>query len=299
MQRFLCLLALLALPLLAVAAPEKQPSVVRHLQEISVTIRSSSGEGSGSLVTTTDGTNWVLTAGHVIDDLREVRDIVDSKTGGTKKVIEFRDAKVIRTLIEDGRTVGRYELDAEVVRYSPFDTGHDLAVLKVRKRGFSKDTTTFYLDKATPEIGADLYHCGSLLGQMGANSLTTGIVSQHGRLIRGVIYDQTTCTAFPGSSGGGVYLKQDGRYVGMVVRGAGEGFNLIVPIRRIRDWSKEVGVEFILDPSQPVPDEKTLKSKPVEDVPPVNGSGEARPKSFLTQPLFWRKQANGETSCPD
>ena len=39
------------------------------------------------------------------------------------------------------------------------------------------------------------------------------------------IFDQTTCVAFPGSSGGGVFLKRDDpRYVGMLVRGAGEGF---------------------------------------------------------------------------
>ena len=58
--------------------------------------------------------------------------------------------------------------------------------------------------------------------------------------------------AFPGSSGGGVYLT-DGRYVGMIVRGAGETFNLTVPIRRMREWAKRMGVEFTLDPSLKVP----------------------------------------------
>ena len=62
-------------------------------------------------------------------------------------------------------------------------------------------------------------------------------MSQVGRVLDlgsggGTVFDQTTVTAFPGSSGGGVFLT-DGKYVGMLVRGAGETFNLIVPVRRM------------------------------------------------------------------
>ena len=68
--------------------------------------------------------------------------------------------------------------------------------------------------------------------------MTSGIISQVGRIHGKVEFDQTTVTAFPGSSGGGVYL-QDGRYVGMIVRGAGEGFNLMVPVRRMVRWAEK------------------------------------------------------------
>jgi hypothetical protein len=111
-----------------------------------------------------------------------------------------------------------------------------------------------------------------LLGQLGANSMTDGIYSQHGRIIRSLnkhIFDQTTCTAFPGSSGGGVFLKQDGdtRYVGMLVRGAGEGFNLIVPIRRMTEYCKEHKIMWALDKSVNMPSEEDLKKMPVESTP--------------------------------
>jgi S1-C subfamily serine protease len=108
-----------------------------------------------------------------------------------------------------------------------------------------------------------------LLGQFGSNSLTTGVVSQIGRVLdlgaNGVIFDQTTVTAFPGSSGGGVFLKSDGRYVGMLVRGAGEQFNLTVPVRRLRDWAKSSKIEWAIDPSLPMPSAEELKKLPIED----------------------------------
>ena len=48
--------------------------------------------------------------------------------------------------------------------------------------------------------------------------MTTGIMSQVGRMLAlnsstKVLFDQTTVTAFPGSSGGGVFLT-DGQYIG-------------------------------------------------------------------------------------
>jgi len=105
---------------------------------------------------------------------------------------------------------------------------------------------------------------------MGANSMTDGIYSQHGRLIKSLnkyVFDQTTCTAFPGSSGGGVYLKSDARYIGMLVRGAGEGFNLIVPVRRMRDYCEKHEIMWALDPKLEMPSEDDIKKISIENEP--------------------------------
>ncbi len=161
-------------------------------------------------------------------------------------------------------------MDAEVLKYSDAKNGHDLALLRVRKFNFVKDTVTFYLDKEIPKLGEDLLHVGSLLGQMGANSMTDGIYSQHGRLIKSLnkhVFDQTTCTAFPGSSGGGVYLKSDARYVGMLVRGAGEGFNLIVPVRRMVEYCEKHKIMWAIDKKVAMPSEAELKKIPIENSP--------------------------------
>jgi hypothetical protein len=184
--------------------------------------------------------------------------------------VEFKDPMVVKEIRQNGRTVGRLQMDAEVLKYSNADDGHDLALLRVRKFNFVTDTVTFYLDKEIPKLGEDLLHVGSLLGQMGANSMTDGIYSQHGRLIKHLnkhVFDQTTCTAFPGSSGGGVYLKSDARYVGMLVRGAGEGFNLIVPVRRMADYCEKHKIMWALDRDRPMPNEKELKEMPIENSP--------------------------------
>jgi len=239
-------------------------SVGEQLQDVSVTIKTRRGEGSGVLIRRGEW-NYVLTAAHVVDSLRSTREVVDTK-GGKRTVVEFGTAEVVQKLVQDGRIVGTLSIEAVVVTFSDSDTGEDLALLKIRKRRFSEASASFYLDERIPSVGTDLYHVGSLLGETGSNSLTTGILSQIGRVLDDKVYDQTSCTAFPGSSGGGVYLKDTGEYVGMLTRGAGETFNLIVPVRRITIWAKRVGVSFVLNPDLEVPSDADLKKIPIEDV---------------------------------
>ena len=271
----------------AQAHEEMKPLVSAHLQEISVTIRAGSAEGSG-VACVRDGITYIWTAAHVVDGLRGTREVIDPKTGSKRTVVEFRDAKVIKMLSENGRTVGRIEMDAEVIRYSGFRHGEDLALLRVRKKGFIKTSAKFYLEKKIPSLGTRLLHVGSLLGALGSNSLTDGVMSQHGRLIGKTVYDQTTVTAFPGSSGGGVYLT-DGRYMGMLVRGAGEGFNLIVPIRRLRAWAKRAGVEWAIDPGVKVPPREELDKLPIEDV----GGKSSSSTGGKSLPCLIKKQPKG------
>ena len=47
-------------------------------------------------------------------------------------------------------------------------------------------------------------------------------------------------------------------------RGAGETFNLIVPVRRMYDWAKEVGILWALDESVAVPPLEEILKMPVE-----------------------------------
>ena len=249
----------------ALGAAEPPEAVVPHLQNISVTIKAGFSEGSGVLYVR-DNQCFVWTAGHVIDGLRTTRKVVDPKTGQQKTVVEFSDAKVVKTLIESGRTVGRYELDAQVMKYSDATHGEDLAILRVRAKNQFKSGVTFYDGDKPPALGTRLYHVGSLLGEVGSGSLTDGIVSQHGRLIGKTIFDQTNATSFPGSSGGGIYLADKGPYVGMLVRGAGEGFSLYVPVRRMRSWAKTAKVEWAMDPKVAMPTQKEFDSMRGEDI---------------------------------
>jgi hypothetical protein len=271
-----------------------------YLQSISVTIHAGSAQGSG-VIKTRGNTNYVWTAGHVIEGLRTTRQVIDPKSGATKTVVEFKDAKVVTELIENGRSVGRLEMDAEVLRYSDADNGEDLALLRIRKKNFIRSTARFCLDEEIPPVGTKLLHVGSLLGQMGSNSLTSGIISQIGRVRGGKIYDQSTCAAFPGSSGGGVYLEKDGRYIGMIVRGAGETFNLMVPVRRMRDWAKRVNVEFAIDDSVPVPTDADICKTPIEEVGGNYSSGGDKKTIDKDHPklIYIKKEANKLVTLPE
>jgi S1-C subfamily serine protease len=240
----------------------ERAAVVGNLQDCSVTVRAGRAFGSG-VIKTRDGINFVWTAAHVVADLRTTREVIDPG-GGRRTVVEFRDAAVIKMLVENGRTVGRMEFDAKVIRYSDADNGEDLALLMIRKRNLVTATVKFFAEVEPPALGSELYHVGSLLGQIGAGSLTAGIMSSHGRVVEGKVYDQVTAPSFPGSSGGGVFMK-DGRYVGMLVRGAGETFGLIVPVRRMAEWARRAKVEWALRDDVPVPGAAELERMPIED----------------------------------
>ena len=237
---------------------------VDFLQSVSVTVVTEEGSGSGVIRVRkmgNDDISFVFTAAHVVDSLRTVKNVIDSKTGTPRLLVEFDDAKVVRTLIEDGRTIGRSEVDARVVK---FNQEEDLAVLQVRQKNYAKAAVQFYLESAPPRLATPVVHVGSLLGEMGSNSVTLGIISQHGRLIESKVFDQVTATAFPGSSGGGVFLY-DGRLVGQVLRGAGENFVLIGPVRRTVQWAKDAGIEWAVNDAVAMPSEKELRSIVVED----------------------------------
>lgn len=263
------------LTLAAIWPPKVSAAEVTDLQDISVTIKAPSGgyfgggsQGSGVMFTRGD-TTFVWTAGHVVSGLRHERELIDPDSGTERKVIEFKDAEVVQEFTENGRRIGEMKFDAKIIKYSDPENGQDLAVLEIRKKNFTKVTTTFYLDDNIPKIGTKLLHVGSLLGQFGSNSLTSGIVSKIGRTLdlgnSNVIFDQTTVTAFPGSSGGGVFLESDYRYIGMLVRGAGEQFNFIVPVRRMKDWAKSTKIMWAMDQTVALPSAEERAKISVED----------------------------------
>ncbi|GAG40110.1 unnamed protein product [marine sediment metagenome] len=140
-------------------------------------------------------------------------------------------------------------------------------------RNYTKASTTFYLGEEIPGIGTELIHVGSLLGDIGSCSFTTGVTSQVGRLLAlddnyaEAVYDQTSAVSFPGSSGGGVFNSETGQYIGMLTAGIrdAQGFAWYVPVRRQRAWAKSVGMEWAMDSMIPMPNEADLKKIPLDD----------------------------------
>jgi len=80
-----------------------------------------------------------------------------------------------------------------------------------------------------------------------------------------MVLDQFSCSAFQGSSGGGIFLR-DGKYLSALTRGAGETFTLGVPIRRIREWCKKEKIEWAINPEIPFPAIDEIMNLPIEDM---------------------------------
>jgi len=232
--------------------------------------------------------NFVWTAAHVVAGLRTVDSVLDAKTGVERKIARFKDAAIVQEHRDRNRRIGESRMDARVVRYSKKE---DLAILMVRKIGYCKESVVFYLENEVPPIGTDLYHVGSMAGQaLGANSMTSGILAQTGRTIDGQVYDQTTVTASPGSSGGGVFLRT-GECIGMLTLGVrtGDNFNFVVPIRRIRAWAKRIGGSWALDVTEKVPSEREILEKSIEDAGMTFGNVDKKKMGVSTMEIRQEK----------
>jgi S1-C subfamily serine protease len=248
--------------------------VAQYLDKTTVTILATEKHsGSGSFFVSKDGQVWVWTCAHVISALRQTKELAP----GVNEVT-FADPEVLKYKMENGRKTGEVKLYAEVIRYSAVDAGEDIALLRIRTKD-SKSVTSvrFYLDDNIIKLGTDISHCGSWYGLLGVNSIDHGILSQHGRIAANKLFDQVSCMAYPGSSGGPVCLRKDGRYVGMLARTAGPGFHLITPIWRIKEWAKKQNLLFAMDNTLPVPTDEVLHKLPIDDsvipiIPPTNDS---------------------------
>jgi len=290
------ILALVAGPA-AAQLPTAPDKVAEYLQTVSVTLKSSTAQGSGTLIVVPiDGkpVTFCWTAAHVVNSLRQVKEIV-APDGSTKKVVTFADAQVVQELIEDGRRVGEVKMDARIVVFSEKE---DLCLLRVRKKGFAVASAVFYEGAEIPKVGSGIFHCGSPGGQeVGAASVTSGIVSQVGRTFSEYTgeFDQVDCAAMPGSSGGAVHLK-DGRYIGMITLGirGGDSFHYMVPIRRVRAWADKMKVDWALGAGKP-PTTAELDALPVEDTGTLLRTDPKTPPAglkYMIRPLLDRLPAD-------
>ena len=182
----------------------------------------SRGSGSGTLVTRQVGDvtkTYVWTAGHVVRE-----EMQKDKT--------FKTVMVYQEYRYKGKLIGESKVKAKVIAYSDPEEGEDLALLEILQDNFRPVTVsaTFDLSADLQEIGTNLIHVGCTQGLY--NSVSYGVISQTDvdLLKNGKMFDQTSTMAYPGSSGGGMYLE-DGKYMGMLTRGGGAGLNFVVPMR--------------------------------------------------------------------
>jgi hypothetical protein len=248
----LCSFLLAVSSCLGISVVQKEITV-DDLLASSVMVTVSDGSGSGVAVKNGDIT-FFWTAAHVVEDEKTIKQVFDAGTKSYIPKVIFNEVKLSQEDYQDNRKVGETFVFGKVVRYSE---RHDLAVIQGYRSNWPKSGSQFIGNEA-PKPGEALWHVGSMHGQRGANSLNAGIFSTAGRLrasfvpneVLPMIYDQVNITAFPGSSGGGVFRQSDNRCIGLVTEFLGPrltpGAVCIVPARRIRSFAKEFQCEWAL-----------------------------------------------------
>ncbi len=245
MLRFLWIAVAVA-PLIVSGDIETPPSFVPPVYEaawstrahstedfLAMSVKVSVGRGNGSGVLFTrevDGVikTYVLTAGHVAAQVG----MSDDKRATIR--LEYR---------HEGLVVGSAECAAECVAYDD-QGGHDLALLEVLQDDFRPLRICAILHSGgVLKVGTEVAHVGCTRRLY--NSYSEGVISQTDVEFDGGNVDQTTVMAYPGSSGGGVWVKETGELYGILVQGIGPGINFIVPARHIRAWADRNGAEWI------------------------------------------------------
>lgn len=202
--------------------PESDTSPVAIVAALmsSVSLRCShvagqTGSGSGNLIHKF-GHTYVLTAAHVVQcEVMSRSNALD---------------KVYMTVYQ-----GTNEWRAYVINY---DSDHDLALLRLESTNLVGRSVRFLSPSIIPLIGTKVLHVGNLQGAF-PRSYSEGVIAMVNAPAPADpfhYYDQTTVTAYPGSSGGGIFTA-DGRYAGMILQWAGPGVNFVCPVRRMVEWA--------------------------------------------------------------
>ena len=206
--------------------PVSSVVIARQARSFSVSIESHGDTGTGSIVFGNDEeeTIYVVTCAHV----------VENSFKGDKKV------KVAQYFSDEERT----ESEALLIAYC---WDEDIAILKMNEDHSlrSYGSLRFFLEDEKC-CGEEILHIGNfwMANRIWEKSISTGIINCPNRKQGNMCLDQLSCNAFPGSSGGAVVLRKDGRYVGMVSQGLPGGFTLMVPVRRILGFASRNGIDF-------------------------------------------------------
>jgi S1-C subfamily serine protease len=238
------------LVMLASASPSLRQQIQERLLGTSVQVVAEKERGWGATVVMGSGTvfkkngkTFVLTAAHVVEEMKQIVSDMDEDEGKEKKRIVWRDVWIVLERVKDGRKTGELRLLAKVrfATKTEEEGGDDVAVLEVYEGDLLPYSAVPLPKDQQVWVGQECWHVGSLYGAY-VNSVSKGVIASVGRLLHNKTFHQTSTTAAPGSSGGGVFVVgDDGQlyYAGMLTRGTGQTVNFVVPIERIRAALKE------------------------------------------------------------
>jgi len=221
--------------------PSKK-SVLKKLDNVTVLVEVKGGSGTGTLFSRKDDkgnlVHFVWTSGHVIDD---------AMIGPDENMnVSFSDIKISKMNLVGDAMLEKISYSAKVIKFSGIK-GDDLALLElVDKNIFVEDDSVEFASPILVVPGTSLYHVGCMYGSSGYNSVSEGMLANNGRMIYGKVFDQSSTTVFPGSSGGGIFNER-GEYVGMITMMREANMNYFIPVRRMMVWAQDNHLEWALN----------------------------------------------------
>ena len=244
---------------LPVVLPNPTP-VEKHCINVTVMAEAGGHLGTGFVITRTnqDKTidHYVWTAGHLVANARHVPRFLGIIPNGQPATFDPIIMSICRHYAMDDITNAYIRLQwnfrGEVVRFS---SDEDLALVKVTStninvlRLLGHNNTVFHKDESDIN-DQEIYHLGSYLGDDHPQPVTFGFINTKGKSSE---FWKVLVEGYPGSSGGGVFLRSNGECVGMILRTEGSISQLCAPVTRMRAWAKKAGIPWAVDPSVPMP----------------------------------------------
>lgn len=246
---------------------EARIEMAEQLTRRSVMVATERSTGSGTLFSRTDPdgnpVHLVWTAAHVVGGCRSVYMALDPQ-GRVVQRTKWAPVSVVIPVVSNGQSSGTVTLLADVIQFSNFDTGDDLAILRIRDSSFPGVSTQFWLGQDIPPVGTEVSAVGAPLGRSGANTFSTGLINFNGRIVRDRLFDQVSTVVYGGASGSGIF-SPNGRYIGMLTMMYQPQMGLMIPVRRIQAWAARANVLWAMDLEVPMPSQKDLEVLLVEN----------------------------------
>jgi len=221
--------------------------IVRKISNSTVDIYDYKNAGTGTILKKTKEHAYILTCAHVIANRkRKHTPIFDFKALGQYNITPkttFLESIIKPLLVKQTKWV-----DGLPITYSHsadiffLDRSVDICILRINGKIYGEEISPYNNSTVVP-TGTEVYHVGNLFGSLNY-SVTSGIISHNSRGLFGERIQVDIDVTF-GSSGGGIFTKDKGEYVGMVTEKAtrDSSIAIIIPIKKIIKWLEVYSVE--------------------------------------------------------
>ena len=217
--------------------------VVEQITNSTVSVFDGKNAGTGTIFRYSKNNTYILTCAHIMSNRprRHEVNIMLMIGNYSPPKTTFIESIIKPILVKKSVWVSGVEYArTQNAKIFYIDRINDICLLKVDGAVFG--TEIIFYKKLIP-IGTEVYHVGNLFGSLNS-SVTAGIISHNSRGLDGDKI-QVNIDVSGGCSGGGIFTKDTGEYIGMVRERAKSniGLAMIIPVKKILRWIEVFDIE--------------------------------------------------------